>query len=99
MSDFQPIESQEELDRIIQTRIARVQKALEAERQVSKQNLAHSRKWEERAKQNAADLETWKREARTWETRSKTNLAVIAAHEKTIQKFIDRLDDVLSEED
>lgn len=83
MTDFQPIETQEELDRIIQGRIARLQKQLDAEKVKSTENRL--------------DRDTWKRDARRWETRAKSNLAVMRAHETTIKTFIDKLDDVLTE--
>lgn len=43
------------------------------------------------------DRDAFERSARLWESRAKQNLAVVRAHEETIQKFIDKLDDVLSE--
>lgn len=84
MSNFKPIESQEELDRILQPRVGRVQAQLQAERE-------HSRRWENRAKQNLAD-------ARRWEATAEQNQAVIEAHERTIAMFIEKLDDVLNED-
>lgn len=92
MDHFTPITTQEELDRIVTARAAREHKALMAERE-------HARKWEKRCKQNATDIETWRREARRWEDLAKQNLAVIKAHEATIARFIEKLDDVLSEGD
>ena len=91
-STFTPIETQEELDRIMTARLDRSIRATRTERQ-------HSRTWEKRAKQNASDRDTWQREARKWERIAKENLAVIRAHETTITKFIEKLDDVLNEED
>jgi predicted RNase H-like nuclease (RuvC/YqgF family) len=47
---------------------------------------------------NSAD---WKQHARKWERRAKQTAAkdkVIRAHERTIAKFIERLDDLLTEE-
>lgn len=85
MTDFQPIETQEELDRIIQGRITRLQKQLDTE----KAKVDESR----------LDRDTWKRDARRWETRAKSNLAVMRAQETTIKMFIAKLDDVLTEGD
>lgn len=92
MTHFQPIESQDELDRIIQSRVKRLEKALAAEREVS-------RTWESRTKSANAQRDAYRRDAEVWRDRARENLAVIRAHEKTIAKFIDKLDDVLSEED
>lgn len=91
MSDFTPIESQEELDRIMTDRLDRAIRATRSERE-------HARKWEKRAKQNGHDRDTWQREARKWERLAKENLAVIKAHEGTIESFIAKLDDVLNED-
>lgn len=91
-TDFTPITTREELDKLLEERAAALHGGLLHERQ-------KRREWEKRAKENAADAETYKREARKWETFAKQNRVVIAAHESTIQKFIDKLDDVLSEED
>lgn len=76
--------TQDELDRILTARVAR-------EKQ-------HSRKWEDRAKKHRDECEMWKREARKWERLAKENLAVIRAHEGTIRAFIQKLDDVLTED-
>lgn len=92
MSEFTPITTQEELDRIMQARLDRQQRALVSERE-------NVRTWEKRAKQNANDRDTWQREARKWERLAKENLATVKAHEGTIARFIDKLDDVLNEED
>lgn len=91
MKEFTPITTQAELDRIVKSRIGRVQRDLEEARQ-------ETRIWEERAKTNLADMRTWRRESGLWESRAKQNLAVIRAHEQTIEKFIDKLDDVLTED-
>lgn len=53
----------------------------------------------EKLREAQADRDAFSRSARLWEERARTNLAVIRAHETTIAKFIDKLDDVLSEED
>lgn len=91
MKEFTPITTQAELDRILKSRLGRVQRDVEEARQ-------EARIWEERAKASLADVQTWRRESDLWESRAKQNLAVIRAHENTIQKFIDKLDDVLNEE-
>lgn len=87
---FTPITSQEELDRIVQSRVDRTYAALVGERE-------KCLKWETRAKQNGSDRDTWQREARKWERLAKQNLITIRAHEGTITKFIEKLDDVLNE--
>lgn len=92
MKEFTPITTQADLDRIVKSRVSRVQRDLDEARQ-------DARKWEERAKESLAAVQTWRRESGLWESRAKQNLAVIRAHENTIQKFIDKLDDVLNEED
>ena len=84
---FTPITTQEDLDRIVKSRVSRVQRDLDEARQ-------DARKWEERAKESLADVQTWRRESDLWEGRAKTNLAVIRAHEKTIAQFIEKLDDL-----
>lgn len=89
--DFTPITSKEQLDQIMTDRLDRAIRAAQSERE-------YARKWEKRCKQNASDIETWRREARKWEERAKANLAVVRAHERTIQSFIDKLDDVLNED-
>lgn len=91
MSDFVPITTQEELDRIMQVRLDRQQRALVSERE-------NVRIWEKRAKENANDRDTWQREARKWERFAKENLITIKAHEGTIRAFIEKLDDVLNED-
>ena len=92
MSEFTPITTQEELDRIITARLDRAARAAKTERE-------YARKWEQRAKDNAHERDTYQREARKWERFAKENLAVIKAHEGTIAAFIEKLDDVLNEED
>jgi len=82
---FDPITTQDQLDRIITARV--------------KRERDHARKWETRAKDSLKDADTWRRQSRLWETRARQNLAVIRAHEGTIAKFIERLDDVLTDEE
>lgn len=39
----------------------------------------------------ANDVDSWRREARLWEARARSNSAVIHAHERTIDRLINRL--------
>lgn len=89
--DFTPITTQEDFNTAIKARLAR-------ERRHVDESNAQRRIWQEKAEQTAADAEAWRREARRWEDRARQNLAVIKAHEATIQRFVDKLDDVLNEE-
>lgn len=54
--------------------------------------------WRRRAQDNAAQRDTYRHDADMWQRRARENLAVIKAHESTIKRFIDKLDDILNEE-
>lgn len=83
--------TQTEVDEIVRKRLAQ-----QARNSPDAEARAHT--WETRATEHQTDADTWRRESRKWEVRAKQNLAVIRAHEVTIARFIDKLDDVLSDE-
>lgn len=92
--------------------ITRLEKALTSEREHSRKwekraktctaehadLFGRAETWRKRAQNNAAQRDAYRLDSEKWHTRAVANLAVIQAHEKTINRFINKLDDVLTED-
>lgn len=90
MSDQIITMTQDELDTLIETRIARVRREyVESGQHPYK---AHSRKWEERCKAVQGSIKELEADRDAWKARAKFNIAQIQVLEKLNTKILDRLE-------